>query len=197
MAKKAQSKKTSTKRAPAKKPSGEQKAQEPAQEPAQASAQKSAQASAKEAGAKTAETKSRLDEAMDTVVAGASKGMERVSEEAPKVAAKTSEVAKEGYGKLKHGLSVAYDRGSKLSRVAYREAKEQAEKFKHTMEMRKLKSRREELCADLGKAAYGDIVARGKAAADAFADDRFVRLIEEIRQVDEEIVEVAKELDED
>ena len=98
--------------------------------------------------------------------------------------AKTSEVAKEGYGKLIHGLS-----------VAYREAKEQAERFKHTMEMRKLKSRREELCADLGKAAYSEIAARGVPAADAFSKDRFVRLIEEIRRVDDEIVEVGKELE--
>ena len=169
MAKKAQSKKASTKRAPARKPSGEQKEKEPAQE----------------AGTKTAETKSRFDEAMATVAAGASKGMERVSEEAPKVAAKTSEVAKEGYGKLKRGLS-----------VAYREAKEQAERFKHTMEMRKLKARRKDLCADLGKAAYSQIVARGMAATDAFSEDRFVHLIEKIRRVDDEIVEVAKELEE-
>lgn len=181
MAKKATSKKTGAKQTAAKKTSGEQKAKGVAQE------------STGESDA----SKSKLDEAMATVAAGASKGMERVSEEAPKIAAKTSEVAKEGYGKLKHGLSVAYDRGSKLTRVAYGEAKEQAEKFKHTMEMRKLKSRREALCADLGKAAYGDIVARGMPAADAFSGDRFVQLIEAIRQVDDEIVEVAKELEKD
>ncbi len=179
MAKKATSKKTKAKQTAAKKTSGEQKAK----------------GVARESTAESDAPKSKFDEAMANVVAGASRGMGRMSEEAPRIAAKTSEVAKEGYGKLKHGLSVAYDTGSKLTREAYREAKEQAERFKHTMEMRKLKTRRETLCADLGKVAYSEIAAGGMPAADAFSEDRFLQLIEQIRRVDNDIVEVAKELE--
>ena len=116
-------------------------------------------------------------------------GVELVGEKAP-------EVVSTVLHKVKKGVSVAYGTSSTLVRDAYHAASDYADKYKHKMEVQKLKARREATSSRLGSIIYTRIIIDGEPPEKAFVDQEITSLLEQIQDLDNEVVRVGEELEE-
>ncbi len=115
-------------------------------------------------------------------------GMEFVGEKAPEV---VSVVAH----KVKKGVSAAYGASSKLVREGYHAASDYAEKYKHRIEIKKLKAQREAMSSRLGSAIYTRIVINEEPPEKVFSDQEITSLLQQIQDLDDEVVKIGKELE--
>jgi hypothetical protein len=117
-------------------------------------------------------------------------GAELVGEKAPVLASIV-------FHSIKKGVSVAYETSSTLVGGAYHAASDYAEKYKHKIEVKKLNALREATSSRLGSIIYDKIVVEEALPEKAFADEEIRSLLQQIHDLDNEVVEIGKELDED
>jgi len=123
-------------------------------------------------------------------------GVKQAGEQASQLAEKTSKVAEEVLGKVKKGVSEAYDYGSVVLDDLYQVAEKYAEKYKAKVEMRRLNNERTEAITELGDLVFKRHKAR-KSFDAQFANNRSVTsLFKRIDTLDKEIVALGKKLDE-
>ncbi len=115
-------------------------------------------------------------------------GVEFVGEKAP-------EMASVVIHKVKKGVSVAYGASSRLVREGYHAASDYAEKYKHRIEIKKLKAQRQAMSSRLGSAIYTRIVINEEPPEKPFSDHEITSLLQQIQDLDNEIVEIGKELE--
>jgi hypothetical protein len=116
-------------------------------------------------------------------------GAELVGEKAPAIASIV-------FHSIKKGVSVAYGTSSTLVGGAYHAASDYADKYKHQIEVKKLKARREATSSRLGSIIYSRIVIDEELPQKAFADEEITSLLQQIQDLDNEVVIIGKELDE-
>ena len=115
-------------------------------------------------------------------------GVEFVGEKAP-------EVVSVVLHKVKKGVSVAYGTSSTLVREAYHAASDYADKYKHKIEVKKLKAQREATSSRLGSIIYTRIIIDGEPPEKAFSDQEITSLLQQIQDLDNEVVKIGKEFE--
>jgi hypothetical protein len=115
-------------------------------------------------------------------------GVELVGEKAP-------EVVSVVLHKVKKGVSVAYGTSSTLVREAYHAASDYADKYKHKIEVKKLKAQREAVSSSLGSIIYTRIIIDGEPPEKPFSDQEITSLLQQIQDLDKEVVRIGKELE--
>ena len=116
-------------------------------------------------------------------------GAELVGEKAPVIASSV-------FHSIKKGVSVAYGTSSTLVGGAYHAASDYADKYKHKIEVKKLKAQREATSSRLGSIIYSRIVIDEEPPQKAFSDVEITSLLQQIHDLDNEVVKIGKELDE-
>jgi len=134
----------------------------------------------------------KSDSTKTGALAGAAKaieeGVEFVGEKAPEVVAVVLH-------KVKKGVSVAYGTSSTLVREAYHAASDYADKYKHKIEVKKLKAQREATSSRLGSIIYTRITIDGEPPEKAFSDQEITSLLKQIQDLDNEVVKIGKEFE--
>ena len=115
-------------------------------------------------------------------------GVEFVGEKAP-------EVVSVVLHKVKKGVSVAYGTSSTLVREAYHAASDYADKYKHKIEVKKLKAQREATSSRLGSIIYTRIIIDGEPPENAFSDQEIPSLLQQIQDLDNEVIKIGKEFE--
>ena len=132
------------------------------------------------------------DSTKTSALVGATKaigeGVEFVGEKAP-------EVVSVVLHKVKKGVSVAYGTSSTLVREAYHAASDYADKYKHKIEVKKLKAQREATSSRLGSIIYTRIIIDGEPPEKPFSDQEITSLLQQIQDLDNEVVKIGKELE--
>ena len=121
---------------------------------------------------------------------------EKSSEVLTEVAEKTSRIAGEVFGKVKKGMAIAYDAGSKLIGDLYENALEYKDKYQAVSRMKKLTLQRNALEKELGVLIYKRYRIEGKADGQLFSEPKIRELFDEIESLDMRIVTLGRELDE-
>lgn len=115
---------------------------------------------------------------------------ENVEQGAKLVSDKTSET----FEKVKKGAAEAIDTSSHVVTELYYSASEYTDQFKDKIEMKKLNSAKDELFADLGKHFYRKYKIENVTFTKLYRTKKFTSLLKSIQQLDEEIVELGKNL---
>jgi len=118
-----------------------------------------------------------------------------IEEGAELVGEKASEVASVVIHTIKKGVSVAYGTSSTLVRGAYHAASDYADKYKHKIEVKKLKAQRQTTSSTLGSIIYTRIIIDGEPPEKAFSDQEITSLLQQIQDLDNEVVKIGKELE--
>ncbi len=138
------------------------------------------------------------DTERDSTKTGALVGAAKAIEEGVEfVGEKASGVASIVLDKVKKGASVAYGTSSALVREAYHAASDYADKYKHKIEVKKLKGQREATKSRLGSIIYTRIIIDGKPPEEAFSDQEITSLLQQMQDLDNEVVKIGKELEKD
>jgi hypothetical protein len=111
------------------------------------------------------------------------------------VGGKAPEVVSAVLHKLKKGVSVAYGTSSTLVREGYHAASDYADKYKHKIEVKKLKAQREAVSSMLGSIIYTRIIIDGEPPEKPFSDLEITSLLQQIQDLDKEVVRIGKELE--
>ena len=110
---------------------------------------------------------------------------------------KAPEIVSAVMHKVRKGASMAYGTGSTLVREAYHAASEQADRYKHKNEIRKLKARREDASARLGSIIYSKIIIDETPPKETLADREIIMLLQQIQNLDNDVEKIGKELERD
>ena len=116
---------------------------------------------------------------------------EDIGEGAKKAGEKATEFADNVVGKLKKGLSQAYEAGAKLSRPA----QEYVEKYKAESEMKKLKGDIDKLMTQLGQTIFKHHLEGGRFTESFFDKKEIIDRFNQIEMLDKRIIETGKQLD--
>ncbi len=119
-----------------------------------------------------------------------------IEEGAEFVGEKVPVVASIVFHSIKKGVSVAYRTSSTLVGGAYHAASDYADKYKHKIEVKKLKAQREATSSRLGSIIYSKIVIDQEPPQKAFSNEEITSLLQQIHDLDNEVVKIGKELDE-
>jgi hypothetical protein len=137
------------------------------------------------------------DTARDSKKTGALVQAARAIEEGAKlVGEKAPVIASIVFHSIKKGVSVAYGASSTLVGGAYHAANDYADKYKHKIEVKKLRAQREATSSRLGSIIYSRIVIDEEPPQKAFSDEEITSLLQQILDLDNEVVKIGKELDE-
>jgi hypothetical protein len=137
------------------------------------------------------------DTARDSTKTGALvQAAKAIEEGAELVGDKAPVIASSVFHSIKKGVSVAYGTGSTLVGGAYHAASDYADKYKHKIEVKKLKAQREATSSRLGSIIYSRIVIDEEPPQKAFSDVEITSLLQQIHDLDSEVVKIGKELDE-
>lgn len=120
--------------------------------------------------------------------------LENVEQGAKIVSEKTSEIASETFEKVKKSASDAIDTSSHVVTELYYSASEYTDQFKDKIEMNKLNSRKQELFSELGQHFYKKYKIENITFSKFSRTRNFTSLLKKIQQLDEEIVELGKNL---
>ena len=123
---------------------------------------------------------------------GAAKAIE---ERAERVGEKAPEVVSAVLHKVKSGVSVAYGTSSTFVRGAYHAASDYADKQKHKIKAKRLQAQRDATSSKLGSIIYTKISIDGEPPEKALADHEIDLLMQQIRDLDNEVIQVGKELE--
>jgi hypothetical protein len=136
------------------------------------------------------------DTERDGTKTGALVGAAKAIEEGVElVGGKAPEVVSVVLHKLKKGVSVAYGTSSTLVREGYHAASDYADKYKHKIEVKKLKAQREAVSSMLGSIIYTRIIIDGEPPEKPFSDQEITSLLQQIQNLDNEVVRIGKELE--
>jgi len=137
------------------------------------------------------------DTARDSKKTGALVQAARAIEEGAKlVGEKAPVIASIVFHSIKKGVSVAYGASSTLVGGAYHAANDYADKYKHKIEVKKLRAQREATSSRLGSIIYSRIVIDEEPPQKAFSDEEITSLLQQILDLDNEVVKIGEELDE-
>lgn len=139
--------------------------------------------------------KSFLVDAAETIDAGAKLVKDRTSEIASDIAEKASDFKDIFFDRVKKGVSEAYEAGSKTIEELTETAQDYAEKYKHKIEINKLKAKQDKKYTILGSLIFEKYKVAGMTPAKVFNDKDIKELINDIENTAEQIVEQGKVLD--
>ena len=139
--------------------------------------------------------KSFLVDAAENIDAGAKLVKDRTAEIAADLAGKASSFKDTLLHKVKKGVSEAYEAGSKAVEELTETAQDYAEKYKHKMEINKLKAKQDRQYTVLGSLIFEKYKVAGLTPAKLLKEKDIVSLINEIENTVEQIVEQGKALD--
>ena len=139
--------------------------------------------------------KSFLVDAAENIDAGAKLVKDRTAEIAADLAGKASSFKDTLLHKVKKGVSEAYEAGSKAVEELTETAQDYAEKYKHKMEINKLKAQQERQYTVLGSLIFEKYKVAGLTPAKVLKEKDIVELINEIEHTSVQIVEQGKALD--
>ena len=139
--------------------------------------------------------KSFLVDAAENIDAGAKLVKDRTAEIAADLAGKASSFKDTLLHKVKKGVSEAYEAGSKAVEELTETAQDYAEKYKHKMEINKLKAKQNKQYTVLGSLIFEKYKVAGLTPAKLLKEKDIVSLINEIENTVEQIVEQGKALD--
>lgn len=125
----------------------------------------------------------------------ASQPLEETEQRQESVGRKAPEVVSAVLHKLKKGVSVAYGTSSILVKDGYHAASDYADKYKHKIEVRKLKAQREAVSSMLGSIVYSRIILDGKPPGESFSDQEITSLLQQIQDLDKDVVRIGKEME--
>ena len=83
-----------------------------------------------------------------------------------------------------------------MVREAYHAASDYADKYKHKIEIKKLKAQRETTSSRLGSIIYTRIIIDDEPPEKTFSDQEITSLLQQIQDLDNEVVIIGKELEE-
>ncbi|MEJ2053933.1 MAG: hypothetical protein P8X42_08445 [Calditrichaceae bacterium] len=98
--------------------------------------------------------------------------------------------------KVKQGVSEAYEAGSKALEDLTETAQDYAEKYKHKLEINKLKSKQDQQYTQLGSLIFDKYKIIGIPANKLFQEKDIKNSIKEIEETAKKIVDLGKALDE-
>jgi hypothetical protein len=134
-------------------------------------------------------------EATENIEAGAKVVGEKASDIAGKLADISSQLAEEIYDKIKKGVSEAYDTGSKAVDELGKTTQEYIARFENTMEMRKLRDKRNRIVNDLGSSLFMTYKSRRVLPEELLKITNIESLFKELKKLDKSIVELGKKLE--
>lgn len=140
-----------------------------------------------------AEAREKESAEKPSALVGAAKAIE---EGAHFVGEKAPEVASFVIHKVRKGVSVAYGAGSTFVKEAYQASRDYADKYKHRIEIKRLRAQREAVTARLGSIIYSRIFVDGEPPDKVFSEQEVTGLYQEIQDLDNEIVRSGEELQE-
>ncbi|MEJ2544715.1 MAG: hypothetical protein P8Y99_11670 [Calditrichaceae bacterium] len=120
---------------------------------------------------------------------------DRTAEIASDLAGKASSFTDTLLHKVRKGVSEAYEAGSKAIEELTETAQDYAEKYKHKMEINKLKAKQDKQYRVLGSLIFEKYKVVGLTPAKLLKEKDIVNLINEIEITSEQIVEQGKALD--
>ncbi|GAB4377158.1 MAG: hypothetical protein Kow0042_24450 [Calditrichia bacterium] len=144
---------------------------------------------------KEKDEKGVLVEAAENIEEGAKIVSEKAGEIASEVADKSTELAKSIFGKLKKGIVEAYEAGTKIADQISQTAHDYGEKYKNISEIRKLKTAKEKSLSRLGALVYEKSHRLSKKDQSIPIDEELKTVIQEIRIIENTMVEIGKKLD--
>ena len=139
--------------------------------------------------------KSFLVDAAETIDAGAKLVKDRTSEIASDIVERASGFKDTLIDRVKKGVSEAYEAGSKTFDGLTETAQDYAEKYKHKIEINKLKAKQDKQYSILGSLIFDKYKVAGMIPAKFFKEKNIKELINEIENTAEQIVEQGKALD--
>lgn len=139
--------------------------------------------------------KSFLVDAAENIDAGAKIVRDRTAEFASDFAEKASGFKDTLFHRVKKGVSEAYEAGSKAIEELTETAQDYAEKYKHKIEITKLKAKQDKQYTKLGSIIYEKYKVAGMTADKLFKEQDIKELINDIEDMAEQIVEQGKALD--
>lgn len=124
----------------------------------------------------------------------ASQPLEETEQRQESVARKAPEVVSAVLQKLKKGATVAYGTSSILVRDGYHAASDYADKYKHKIEVKKLKAQRDAVSSMLGSIVYTRIIIDGEPPGESFSDPEITSLLQQIQELDKDVVRIGDEI---
>ena len=108
---------------------------------------------------------------------------------------KAGEIAGALLGKLRKGVSQAYQASAKVVDELSQTAHDYTEKYKTEMEMKELRGQKDDLTTRLGAAVFKQLKTKG-TVRDTFFQEKEIRdVVERVEKLDREIVKLGKKLD--
>jgi hypothetical protein len=139
--------------------------------------------------------KSFLVDAAENIDAGTKLVKEKTAELASDIAKKAAGFKDTLFDKVIKGVSEAYEAGSKAIEELTETAQDYAEKYKHKIEINKLKLKQDKQYTSLGSLIFDKYKVTGITADKLFEEEDIKLLINEIENIAEQIVKQGKALD--
>lgn len=139
--------------------------------------------------------KSFLVDAAENIDAGTKLVKDKTAELASDIAKKAAGFKDTLFDKVKKGVSDAYEASSKAVEELTETAQEYADKYKHKIEINKLKAKQDKQYTRLGTLIFDKYKVVGITADKLFKEEDIKELINEIENTAEQIVEQGKALD--
>ena len=135
-----------------------------------------------------------LVEAAKKIESGAKVFGKKASKVAEKVSEQTTELAEITIGKLKKGVSDAYDLSSKTVSDMSKKAGKYVKKYEDTLEMKKLSHDRDKKMQALGEHISALYKSKSKDVKGLFTHEVSVTLLKELELLDKEIVKLGRKI---
>ena len=108
---------------------------------------------------------------------------------------RTSEVANQVLDKLKTGLDQAIAVGNRVIGEVSEAASHYAEQYRHSAEIGRLSSRKDDLIRDLGKQFYSLHEANADSGEKLIKNESIVEIMQQVQQINDEIVQIGETLE--
>lgn len=132
------------------------------------------------------ETREFIPEATDNIVLGA-----KVFSE------KASDIFSTFLDNVKEAAETAYEKGSQIYENVALTAQDYLDRFQDRSEMASLKTKRGEVARELGYMCFMEFSGRYRFRVEFMKSDEFRKLIAQVRELDKEIIEIGKRLDDE
>jgi hypothetical protein len=135
-----------------------------------------------------------LVEAAKKIESGAKVLGKRASKVAEKVSEQTTEIAEVTFGKLKKGVSDAYDLSSKTVSDMSKKAGKYVKKYEDTIEMKKLSHDRNKKMQALGEHIFTLYKSKSKDVDELFTNKVSLKILNELEVLNKEIVRIGRKI---
>ncbi len=121
---------------------------------------------------------------------------EYITEGARVFSERASEIFNNFMGKVRETAESAYEKGSEIYENVSLSAQSYLERYRNRNEMANLKEQRDEVAAKLGYMCFMEYSGRYRFRVEFMKSDEFKELMSQIRELDNRIIKIGKELDE-